>query len=54
MFNTTINDYKLILQNITLINSDNIQHELTDSKYICIYTMLINDIMLKERKVTYL
>ena len=52
MFNTTINDYKLILQNITLINSDNLQHELTDSKYIFdIYTMLlINDIMLKEKK----
>lgn len=52
ILNTTINDYKLILENITLMNSDNLQHESTDSKHIFdSYTMiLVNSIMLKEKK----
>ena len=51
MLNNTMNDYKIILQNITLMNSDTLQHESTDSKYIFDnYTIpLINNILLKEK-----
>lgn len=52
MLGATINDYKLILQNITLMNSDTLQHESTESKYIFDnYTMpVVNNILLKEKK----
>ena len=52
MLDITLNDYKLILQNVTLMNSDTLQHESTDSKYIfdnCIMP-LVNNIMLKDKK----
>lgn len=52
MLNNTINDYKLILQNITLMNSDTLQHDASDSKFIFDnYTgPFINNILLKEKK----
>ena len=52
MLNNTMNEYKLILQNITLMNSDTLQHESIDSKYIFDnYTVpLVNIILVKEKK----
>ena len=51
MLKNIIHNYKLILQNITLINSDNLQHESTESKYIFDnYAMLlVNSILFKEK-----
>lgn len=49
--NTTVKDYKTILENITLMNSDTLLHESTESKHIienyCL--PIVNNILLKEK-----